>query len=149
LVSQLTLVFLGRAHDSSRVHSQVIEESATRNSASLVALRDAAVAAREAVFAQDLEAFGQAMIANTEAQRSLHSALIGIDAMRVIDVAEEHGALGWKVNGAGGDGGSVTVLTGSPETKHAFEVGITASASRYKVLPIRACRAGLQVKGSL
>ena len=35
---------------------------------------------RDAVLAQDLDAFGQAMIANTDAQRSLHPELVGVDA---------------------------------------------------------------------
>ena len=43
-------------------------------------LRDAAVAARDAVLAQDLDAFGRAMIANTDAQRALHPELVGVDA---------------------------------------------------------------------
>ena len=28
----------------------------------------------------------------------------------MIEIAQAHGALGWKVNGAGGDGGSLTIL---------------------------------------
>ena len=49
---------------------------------------------------------------NTEAQRQLHPKLISEEAQRVIEIAHEHGALGWKVNGAGGEGGSVTILSG-------------------------------------
>ena len=45
------------------------------------------IAARDAVLAQDLDAFGQAMIANTEAQGSLHPELVGVDARRVIEMA--------------------------------------------------------------
>ena len=57
------------------------------------------------------------MIANTEAQRSLHPELVGVDARRVIEFAAAHGAIGWKVNGAGGDGGSVTILSATREAK--------------------------------
>ena len=85
----LTLIFLGRAHDSSSVHRQVIE--GCRGSPAFSRLRDAAVAARDAVLAQDLRAFGQAMIANTDAQESLHAELVGVDARRVIEVAAAHG----------------------------------------------------------
>ena len=73
LSPRLTLVFLGRAHDSSAVHRQVIEDVGSQGSAVFSRLRDAAVAARDAVLARDLDAFGQAMIANTEAQGSLAS----------------------------------------------------------------------------
>ena len=52
------------------------------------------------------------MAANTEAQAQLHPALVGTEARRVIEIAKEHGALGYKVNGAGGEGGSLTLLCG-------------------------------------
>ena len=60
------------------------------------------------------------MIANTEAQGSLHPGIVGVDARRVIEFAAASGALGWKVNGAGGDGGSVTFLSATAEAKGDF-----------------------------
>jgi len=36
--------------------------------------------------------------------------MISAESQRIIEIAKEHGALGWKVNGAGGDGGSITLL---------------------------------------
>jgi D-glycero-alpha-D-manno-heptose-7-phosphate kinase len=146
---RLTLVYLGRAHDSTRVHRQVIESSGREGSGAFARLRDAAVAARDAVLARDLDAFGQAMIANTEAQSALHADLVGGDARRVIEIAASHGALGWKVNGAGGDGGSVTLLSASRQAKDALEHRVAASDTRYRVLPIRVSSAGLQVRGAL
>src|SRR5205085_11940891 len=92
---RLTLVFLGRGHDSSNVHRQVIEKAAGHGSGVFSRLRAAAVAARDAVVARDLEAFGQAMIANTDAQSSLHPELVGSDARRVIEIAATPRALGW------------------------------------------------------
>jgi D-glycero-alpha-D-manno-heptose-7-phosphate kinase len=112
-------------------------------------LRDAAVAARDAVLARDLDAFGQAMIANTEAQESLHPELVGVDARRVIDLAAAQKAVGWKVNGAGGDGGSVTIVSANPDTKKALEHRITALNKRYRVLPIQVSTVGLEVRGAL
>jgi D-glycero-alpha-D-manno-heptose-7-phosphate kinase len=149
LGSRLTLVFLGRAHDSSHVHRQVIENAGRQGSHAFSRLRDAAVAARDAVLARDLDAFGQAMTANTEAQSSLHSELVGIDARSVIEIAASHGALGWKVNGAGGEGGSVTILNTTPEAKDALERRVAASDTRYRVLPIEVSSVGLQVRGAL
>jgi D-glycero-alpha-D-manno-heptose-7-phosphate kinase len=149
LSSRLTLVFLGRAHDSSAVHRQVIEDVGCRGSEVFSRLRDAAVAAREAVLAQDLDAFGHAMIANTEAQRSLHRGIVGVDARRVIELAVGRGALGWKVNGAGGDGGSVTILSATRETKEALEHRINVLDKRYRVLPVRVSTVGLEVGGAL
>jgi D-glycero-alpha-D-manno-heptose-7-phosphate kinase len=149
LNSCLTLVFLGRAHDSSGVHRQVIEDVGCRGSGVFSRLRDAAVAARNAVLAQDLDAFGQAMKANTEAQRSLHPEVVGVDADRVIEIAAVHGAVGWKVNGAGGDGGSVTILSATPAAKETLEHRVAASDRRYRVLPIQVSTTGLQVRGAL
>ena len=149
LSSRLTLVFLGRAHDSSAVHRQVIKDVACRGSGAFSRLRDAAAAARDAFHARDLEAFGQAMIANTEAQGSLHPGIVGVDARRVIEFAAARGAVGWKVNGAGGDGGSVTILSASWENKEAFEDRVSDLDKRYRVLPIKVGTVGLEVRRAL
>jgi D-glycero-alpha-D-manno-heptose-7-phosphate kinase len=146
---RLTLVFLGRAHDSSGVHRQVIENVGRHGSAVFSRLRDSAVAARDAVLARDIDAFGQAMIANTEAQRALHPELVGVDARRVIEIATTQGAVGWKVNGAGGDGGSLTILSATREAKDALEYRVAGLDTRYEVLPIQISSVGLQVRGAL
>ncbi len=149
LSPRLTLVFLGRAHDSSAVHRQIIEDVGCRGSAVFSRLRDAAVAARDAVLARDLDAFGQAMIANTEAQGSLHPGIVGVDARRVMELAAARGAVGWKVNGAGGAGGSVTILSATRKTKEALERGVAALDTRYRVLPVHVSTVGLEVRGAL
>jgi D-glycero-alpha-D-manno-heptose-7-phosphate kinase len=149
LGSRLTLVFLGRAHESSEVHRQVIENLGPHEHEVLARLREAAKAGRAAVVARDLEGFGRSMIANTDAQRSLHADLVGADATRVIDAAAAHGAIGWKVNGAGGDGGSLTVLSATHETKAALDRRVAAMDARYRVLPIRISSSGLQIRGDL
>jgi D-glycero-alpha-D-manno-heptose-7-phosphate kinase len=145
----LTLVFLGRAHNSSAVHSQVIEMVGHGGSGVFSRLREAAVAARDAVLARNLAAFGQAMTANTEAQDSLHPDLAGVDARRVMQLAAAQGAMGWKVNGAGGDGGSVTILSATRKAKEAFEHHVTALDTRYRALPIEVSTVGLEIRGSL
>lgn len=149
LGSRLTLVFLGRAHDSSAVHREVIEDVGRRESEVFSQLRDAAIAARAAVLDQDLDAFGHAMIANTDAQRSLHPGIVGVDARRVIELGAECGALGWKVNGAGGDGGSVTILSATPEAKERLEHRLTVLDKRYRVIPVQISTVGLEVRGVL
>jgi D-glycero-alpha-D-manno-heptose-7-phosphate kinase len=146
---RLTLVFLGRPHDSSEVHRQVIENVGSHGAPVFSRLRDAAVAARDAVIAQDLEAFGRALIANTEAQGALHPELVGVDARRVIEIAAAHGALGWKVNGAGGDGGSVTIVSANRAAKDALEHRVAALDARYRVLAIEVSPAGVEVRGAL
>ena len=112
-------------------------------------LRAAAGAARDAVVAHDFEAFGRAMTANTDAQRLLHPALVGADADRVIALAGSHGAVGWKVNGAGGDGGSITIVSASRDTKAVFDRRVAELDARYRVLPIRVSPVGFHVGGAL
>ena len=145
----LTLVFLGRAHDSWAVHRQVIDGVGRHGSGVFSRLRDAAVAARDAVVSQDLAAFGRAMIANTEAQKTLHPDLVGVEARRVIEIAAAQGAVGWKINGAGGDGGSITILSATRGAKEAFEGRVSELDTRYRVLPIQVSKVGLQVRGAL
>ena len=110
----LTTFYLGLPHDSSAVHRHVIERlESTPTAGELDALRRIAADGRRAIESGDLEALGRAMNANTDAQRALHPELVSPTAERIGAIAtDRHGALGWKVNGAGGPGGSVTVLGG-------------------------------------
>jgi len=145
---RLTLVFLGRSHDSSAVHRQVTEGVAGRADA-LARLRGAAVAARDAVLAHDVDALGRAMIGNTMAQRSLHPDLVGMDAARVMELAAARGAVGWKVNGAGGAGGSVTILSATPEARGELERHVADLDDGYRVIPVELSSGGLDVRGAL
>jgi len=114
LGERLSLVFLGQSHSSSKVHEMVIAEleDAGPDAEKLRPLRRTPLRARDALYAGAFRALGEAMIENTEAQANLHPGLLSRQHRAVIDVARRHGALGWKVNGAGGDGGSVTLLGG-------------------------------------
>ena len=112
----------------------------------LEALRRAAEQSRDAVYAGDFAALGRAMVENTEAQGALHPALIGADARRLIALAQEHGTLGWKVNGAGGEGGSVTLLCGSSASaQRALLRAIAEVDSLFQTIPIAISRTGLRV----
>lgn len=148
LERRLALIYLGKSHVSSDIHLQVIREleHLGPDCPQLRDLRQTAEPSRDAVAAGDLPALGRAMIANTEAQGRLHPALIGADAARVIAIAQAHGALGWKVNGAGGDGGSLTVLCGADSAENrALLQAIQAANSHYRHIPTRLSRRGLRV----
>jgi D-glycero-alpha-D-manno-heptose-7-phosphate kinase len=148
LERRLVLVFLGKAHQSSAVHEQVIEklEGGGPNHVALDTLRRTAEMSRDAVYAGDFKALGRAMIVNTEAQGDLHPDLISEDAHQIISIAKEHGALGWKVNGAGGDGGSVTLLSGATSSeKRTLIQAIEEANPLFKSLPIYLSRFGLRV----
>ena len=148
LERRLVVVSLGRPHVSSEVHARVIARlrgSATTGTAELDTLRGAAADGRAAVEHGDLEALGRAMVANTEAQRRLHPDLVITDAQRVLDLAARHGASGWKVNGAGGQGGSITLLGGANDRASAKLVeAIVRADPLFEVIPVQLSRAGLQ-----
>jgi D-glycero-alpha-D-manno-heptose-7-phosphate kinase len=148
LERRLVLIYLGKPHHSSQTHEMVIRsmEDAGPDNEHLQELRRTAPRSRDAIYAGDFEALGQAMIDNHEAQRRLHPALISSDADRITAIARDHGALGWKANGAGGDGGSLTLLCGSrSETKRAMICEIEAENPRFKNIPVYLSRYGLRV----
>jgi D-glycero-alpha-D-manno-heptose-7-phosphate kinase len=148
LERRLALIFLGRTHDSSQVHEKVIREleDAGPDNPKIAALRRCAERSRDAAYAGDLQAFGQAMIANTEAQAELNPALVSADARRVIEIARAHSAIGWKVNGAGGDGGSLTLLCGDlSHGKREMLRAIEAEVPPCRAIPIYLSRFGLRV----
>ncbi len=148
LERRLCLIFLGKSHSSSEVHEMVIHglEDAGPDDPKLEALRRTAVASRDAVTTGDLALLGRAMQENSEAQRALHPALISRDAQQIFDIAREHGALGWKVNGAGGEGGSLTLLSGpSMSAKRAMLRAIEETNPLFQNIPIYLSRRGLRV----
>ncbi|MCL5099281.1 MAG: GHMP kinase [Candidatus Omnitrophica bacterium] len=147
LERRLVLVYLGKSHSSSEVHKKVIREleNAGPECPKIADLRLTAEKSRDAVYAGDFRALGQAMIENTEAQGRLHSELISPQAHRVIEMARAHGALGWKVNGAGGDGGSITILSGPASArKRALIREIEQENPSFRHIPIYLSRHGLR-----
>ena len=148
LERRLVLIYLGKSHSSSQVHEKVIREleNAGPDCPPLNDLRQTAEMSRDAVYAGDFAALGRAMRQNTEAQGRLNPALISQDAARIIDIAREHGALGWKVNGAGGEGGSVTLLCGdSSSVKRTLIREIEQENRLFKNIPLYLSRYGLRV----
>jgi D-glycero-alpha-D-manno-heptose-7-phosphate kinase len=147
LERRLVLIFLGKSHSSSSVHEKVIQglENAGPNCQQLVDLRQTASRSRDALYSGNFEALGQAMIANTEAQARLHPDLVCPEAWRIIEIARAHGAIGWKVNGAGGDGGSLTLLCNeSSFAKRAMVREIEQENELFRNIPIYLSRYGLR-----
>jgi len=148
LERRLVLIYLGRSHSSSQIHREVIREleDSGPECRQLNDLRRCAEKSRDAVYAGDFTGLGQAMIDNTRAQQQLHSALVSADARRVIEIAREHGAIGWKINGAGGKGGSVTILCGAlSSAKRAMIREIEQENVLFKNIPIYLSRYGLRI----
>ncbi len=148
LERRLALIFLGKSHSSSAVHEKVIREleDAGPDCPRLDALRRTPVMARDALYAGDFRALGRSMILNTEAQGNLHPDLIGKDAQQLIEIARKRGALGWKVNGAGGEGGSITLLCPALSSeKRALIREIEEANPLFHNIPIYLSRYGLRI----
>jgi len=148
LERRLALIFLGKSHVSSHVHEKVIAEleSEGPDTQRLQDLRSTAEKSRDAVYAGDFVALGEAMQENTAAQGRLHPDLISQDARQVIEIAASYGAIGWKVNGAGGEGGSVTLLC--PPQSYVKREMIRATETEnalYRNIPIYLSRYGLRI----
>ncbi len=147
LERRLVLIYLGRSHDSTAIHRKVIHELEHEGPESprLEALRGTAEKSRDAVYEGDFDAFGRAMIENTDAQARLHPELVSVDASRVIEIARHHGAVGWKVNGAGGPGGSVTILMGDLSmAKRQMIRDVEGADPLFRNIPLYLSRFGLR-----
>jgi D-glycero-alpha-D-manno-heptose-7-phosphate kinase len=109
-------------------------------------LRLTAERSRDAIYTGDFAAFGRAMIDNTAAQAELHPALVSAEARELIMLAQEYGAIGWKVNGAGGDGGSLTLLCdSSASARGSLLRTIVQANSLFEPISIYLSRFGLRV----
>ena len=85
------------------------------------------------------------MIDNTDAQQRLHPDLVCAEMLRIIEIARGHNALGWKVNGAGGAGGSLTLLCGDRSSeKRAMIRAIEEENLKFKNIPIYLSRYGVR-----
>ena len=148
LEARLTLIFLGKTHKSSEVHEKVIKEleGAGSECPKIEVLRRPPEQGKNALLAGDFKAFGRAMDENTAGQAALHPYLVSDAARRVMEVARQHGVLGCKVNGAGGDGGSVTILSGpSRSRRRAMIAAIEKLDPGVKHIPTYLSRYGLRV----
>lgn len=145
LDQHLTVFYLGHPHRSSAVHQEVIAAVGTRRGAALDALRTAAETGRRAVIDRDVAGLARAMVANTEAQAALHPSLVSAEAATVIDTARRAGAWGWKVNGAGGEGGSLSFLSPDEPTRRAVEAAAAGACPAGRVLRLALSAAGVSV----
>ncbi len=116
LADGLVTVVFG-AHDSSAVHRSVIDAlvscGGVEHDTARTVIRRLARLAGEAAAALgdgDLGRWAEVLTASTAAQAELHEDLVGPAHRRAIELARAHGAAGWKVNGAGGSGGSLTAF---------------------------------------
>jgi D-glycero-alpha-D-manno-heptose-7-phosphate kinase len=112
LEDRSVLVYTGKSHFSTEMHQKVIAsfeagEPATRKA--FTTLRECAIHGKDALLLGDLDAFAEAMNDNWRAQRDLHPDITTPQVEELYSRSMEAGALGFKLNGAGG-GGTATIL---------------------------------------
>jgi D-glycero-alpha-D-manno-heptose-7-phosphate kinase len=144
---RLCLVYLGKPHRSSSMHDYVIA-ALEGGGPQLKYIRQLTGIAQEAkgyLAAGDFEAYGDAMIRNNECQRGLHPRLIAEEADAVAGLAKKWRAAGWKVNGAGGKGGSMTVLaSGEDGLRRQMIQRVNGLGKGIRIIPITLSHAGLE-----
>jgi D-glycero-alpha-D-manno-heptose-7-phosphate kinase len=144
---RLCLIYLGRPHLSSAIHERVIArlQGGGPEWKSLERLKRLPLRAKTALFDGDLEALGDVMVENTECQRGLGSELVSAGADAVAAVARRYKASGWKVNGAGGRGGSMTILANRDDgLKRKMLQSIIALGKGIRPLPAALSPTGLE-----
>jgi D-glycero-alpha-D-manno-heptose-7-phosphate kinase len=146
LEHRLAVVYIGTPHSSSEVHQKVIKELGddARDDPRLARLRKLAEEGKAALYSGDFNRLGWCMNQNTAAQRDLHPALICEAFEDIIATATEFGAKGCKVNGAGGDGGSLTILTDGDMAQKRRLMTVLED-KHFQPLPIYLSRQGLRV----
>ncbi len=113
LESQLILVYLS-SRSSSEMHEAIIEnfkKGVTETIESFETLKNCAHDMKKAILSDDIQEMGVVMNKNWEAQKNLHPLMMNPILEKTEKIARENGAIGFKVNGAGG-GGSATILAG-------------------------------------
>lgn len=112
LEDRFVLVYTGKSHFSSAMHEKVIgayEAGERKTRAAFDTLASCAVRGKDALLAGELEAFGEAINDNWRAQKDLHPDITTPEVERLADRVMAAGAIGFKLNGAGG-GGTATIL---------------------------------------
>lgn len=146
LEHRLVLTYIGQPHNSSAIHKMVMADlgPAPQKDPRLERLRELARAARTMLEVGDFVGLGQVFNSNTEVQRALHKHLVCEKFEEIIALAHAFGALGCKVNGAGGDGGSIAILTDGDNAKKR-KLQQELARKGFQTIPIYLSRRGLRV----
>jgi len=146
LEKRLAVVYIGAPHSSSEVHKKVIADLGqdASDDGRMIELRQLAINAKNALFIGDFTELGETMNANTEVQRQLHKELVCGAFEEIISICGDFNVLGCKVNGAGGDGGSLTILTDGDSAQKRKLLNELAGRG-YESLAIYLSRFGLRV----
>ena len=141
LENQLILLFIG-TRSSSKMHKAVIENFEKGDSKTINSLNIIKNCAKKmkSVINSDIEAIGQVMNENWNAQKNLHSLMTNPIIKKAESIASKNSSLGFKVNGAGG-GGSITVLSSIDKT---YDLQKEFLKHDFNILPCKLCFEGVK-----
>nr|MDO8088248.1 hypothetical protein [Candidatus Sigynarchaeum springense] len=143
LEQQMILVYLG-SRSSSDMHLKVIENYERGEKQTVDAFDTLQACPKDmvqAVHRCDIERIGTIMSKNWAAQKALHQKITTSQIATLEQIAKVHGALGFKVNGAGG-GGSAVILSATGK-EYGLKKDILAAG--FQILPFKFNFTGLQV----
>jgi len=142
LENQLILVYFG-SRSSNLMHKAVIEnyEKGDNNTInSFNAMKECAYEMKTAIKSDSLEYMGEIMNRNWESQKSLHNSMTNSTINKAEKLAKENGAIGFKLNGAGG-GGSATILA---KAGYEYRIKKKLIEDGFKILPVKLDFKGVQ-----
>lgn len=150
LEHRLLLTYIGKPHQSSEIHKMVIAGlgASPDKDQRIERLRQLAHQAAKTLPTGDFARMGNIFNENTKVQRALHKNLVCDAFEEIISVAEDFNAMGCKVNGAGGDGGSIAILTDGDMSKKR-EMQKVLEKKGYLTLPVYLSRRGLRAWKSM
>lgn len=144
LEDRFVLVYTGKSHFSTAMHQKVIaayESGEPKTRAAFAMLARCAVEGKDALLSGDLDAFAAAMNANWQAQKDLHPDITTPEVERLAERAFAAGAIGFKLNGAGG-GGTATILC-RRNTVHTIQRIV--AEEKMQILPAKIDTSGLRI----
>ncbi|MFX1315488.1 MAG: hypothetical protein ACFE9T_06455 [Promethearchaeota archaeon] len=142
LETRLILVYFS-SRSSDLMHKSVIANYKNGDEKTLKALdiiKSCAYDMKKAIKSDDLPYMGEIMNKNWEAQKSLHNLMTNPFINKAEKLAKENGAIGFKLNGAGG-GGSTTILSG---LGCEYKIKKKLIENGFKILPIKLNFKGVQ-----
>ncbi|MFX1343717.1 MAG: hypothetical protein ACFFAI_01320 [Promethearchaeota archaeon] len=142
LENQMILVYLSK-RSSSEMHRAVIENYKKGDTSTLKAfevIKNCAYEMKKAIQSNDIIYIGDLMNKNWTAQKQLHNSMVNADIKEAERIAINNGALGFKVNGAGG-GGSVSILA---DTGKEYVLKQELIESGFQILPVKLDFMGVQ-----
>lgn len=142
LENQLILVYLS-SRSSNVMHKAVIDNFKQGDESTLKSLeiiKNCAYEMREVINSKNLDLIGKVMNKNWEAQKNLHPLMVNPIIKKVEKIAEKYGAIGFKLNGAGG-GGSATILAAIGSE---YKLKTKIKEVGFQVLPLKLNFKGVQ-----